>query len=247
VRVTVAVVDEELLTVDGFAETDARAAGAVTVRIPVIIFPFRNEVIVPSVVVVTELVVTVKLAEVAPAGMVTLVVVTKTGEPWVQSWTNVPPAGAGPVRVTVPVDDELLGTLPGFIVTEATSGSAVTVTVVVVVAPFRKAVIVPCVVAATAVVVTLKLAVEDPAGMVTLAGTKAGEPLVQRSTVTPPAGAGTVRATVPVVDSLPTTAAGFTETEERPTVTTGMTVRTADLLTVLQAAEMLTDFEAATG
>jgi hypothetical protein len=77
------------------------------------------------------------------------------------------------------------------------------------------------------------VAVVDPAGTVTLAGTKAGEPFVQRPTVTPPAGAGTVRVTVPVVESPPTTAAGLTETEETATAVDGMTVRTADLLWVL--------------
>jgi len=178
------------------------------------------------------LVVTAKIAEVAPAGTVTLAG-TKTGEPLVHSWTTVPPEGAGLLRVTVPWADSLVATTVGITDTEATAGSAMTVTVVVTLVPFENAVIVPCVVAATKFVVTGKVAVVDPAGMLTLAGTKAGEPLVQRSTVTPPAGAGTVRVTVPVVESPATTAVGLTATEETVTLTAGITVKTADLLRVL--------------
>jgi hypothetical protein len=57
------------------------------------------------------------------------------------------------------------------------------------------------------------VALVDPAGTVTLAGTEVGEPLVHSWTTVPPVGAGTVRVTVPVAASLPGTFTGFTDTE----------------------------------
>lgn len=80
---------------------------------------------------------------------------------------------------------------------------------------------VPCEVLDTVSVVTVKVPVVAPAATVTLAGTKAGSPLVHKSTVRPPVGAGALRVTVPVADEPPVTLAGFTETEETVNVAAG--------------------------
>jgi hypothetical protein len=71
---------------------------------------------------------------------------------------------------------------------------------------------VPCVLLDTPIVVTVKVAVVEPAGTVTLVGTKAGEPFVQRKTTIPPDGAALVRVTVPVVVVPPLTLPGLTDT-----------------------------------
>ena len=76
--------------------------------------------------------------------------------------------------------------------------------------------------AATAPVVTGKVALVPPAGTVTLAGTVAAAILLLESaTWAPPAGAGPLRVTVPVEDCAPPiTLVGFSVSEERvgPTV-----------------------------
>ena len=83
----------------------------------------------------------------------------------------------------------------------------------------------PCVVLDTELVVTGKVAVVDPAGIVTLVGTKDGEPFVHKSTLVPPAGAGALRVTVPVAEAPLVTLVGFTETDARDVVATaGVTV-----------------------
>jgi hypothetical protein len=60
----------------------------------------------------------------------------------------------------------------------------------------------------------VKVAVVDPAAIVTEAGTKATVPVVHSSTGTPPAGAALLMVMVPVADAWLTTLAGLTETEE---------------------------------
>src|SRR5207248_1746853 len=70
------------------------------------------------------------------------------------------------------------------------------------------------VVAATGLVVTVKVAVVAFAATVTLAGTCAAAVLLlDRVTIAPSAGAGPVRATVPVELAPPMTEAGLTPTE----------------------------------
>jgi len=57
----------------------------------------------------------------------------------------------------------------------------------------------------TALVVTLKVADEDPAATVTFAGTVAALPLLRNVITAPPAGAGLERVTVPVREPPPVT------------------------------------------
>ena len=76
--------------------------------------------------------------------------------------------------------------------------------------------------AATALVVTVKVALVAPAGTVALEGTLATAVLLLESvTWAPPAGAGPLRVTVPVEDCKPpTTLVGFSASKERigPTI-----------------------------
>ena len=79
---------------------------------------------------------------------------------------------------------------------------------------------------ATALVITLKLALVPPGETVTLAGTPAAGLLLESVTCAPPAGAGALSITVPVEDcSPPTTLVGLRVSEERTAA--GITVSDA--------------------
>jgi len=79
------------------------------------------------------------------------------------------------------------------------------------------------VVVTTELVVTANVVDVLPVGTVALAGTPAADvSLLERVTVTPPAGAAPLRVTVPVEGFPPVTLDGFRETEDR--VTAGVTV-----------------------
>ena len=80
---------------------------------------------------------------------------------------------------------------------------------------------------------TVKVAVVDPAAMVTCTGTKATVPVVHRATAMPPAGAAALRVTVPVADVPVVTLVGLTETDERETLAEGEIMRAAVWLTLL--------------
>ena len=91
-----------------------------------------------------------------------------------ESATCTPPAGAGPLSVTVPVEDcKPPMTLDGFNVSEETvgRGTGFTLSVAVFVTPPKDAEMLTQVEDATALVVTVKDAVMEPAGTVTLEGT----------------------------------------------------------------------------
>jgi len=104
---------------------------------------------------------TVKVALVAPAGTVTLEG-TLAARLLLESWTCAPPVGAGPLSVTVPVEDCVPPTtLVGFSCSEETvgrgGGGGETVRVIVVV--FVKVPDVPVMVTVTVPVVAVPLAV----------------------------------------------------------------------------------------
>ena len=167
----------------------------------------------------TTLVVTVKVPVVAPAATVT-VAGTDAAALFDASETDVPPVGAGPERVTVPVElARPPTTVVGLRATEL-SVAAVTlrvpVTLVVSVVPVR----VTAVLLATAVVVIANVAVVDPAGTTTDAGTVTAALFEASVTVVPPVGALAYRVTVPVEPVPPTTDVGLAEIA----VTTGVTI-----------------------
>jgi hypothetical protein len=90
---------------------------------------------VTAVVAVTTVVVTVKVLLVVPAAMVTLAGTVATLVLLLESVTTAPPLGAGPVKVTVPVEELPPVTLVGFSATEESPIAGVTVSVAVWFAP----------------------------------------------------------------------------------------------------------------
>lgn len=141
----------------------------------------------------------VKLALVAPAGMVILLGTLARLE-LLRKDTTIPPAGAGPLSVTVPMALCPPQTAVGLIVSDCKlTAAGFTVSVAWRETPFAEAVIVTLVVLETALVDTVKLALVAPAGTVTLVGTVATAVLLLvRLTTNPPCGAGAVSVTVPV-------------------------------------------------
>ena len=73
----------------------------VTVRLDILVTPPKVAVICTGVLVVTAVVLIVKVADVAPAGTVTVGDGAATAELRLVSVTTAPPAGAGPFNVTV--------------------------------------------------------------------------------------------------------------------------------------------------
>ena len=106
---------------------------ACTVRTAVCVPPLVAE-IVTLVELVTDFVVTVKVALVFPEDTVTLAGTVATAVELLVRVTTIPAVGAGPESVTVPVEGEDPMTIVGLKVRELTTG-AVTVRVAVFVAP----------------------------------------------------------------------------------------------------------------
>jgi hypothetical protein len=130
----------------------------------------------------------VKVPEVEPAATVTLAGTVATEVLLLARVTDVPPVGAGPPRVTVPVAVPLEAMEFGDTVS-AVSAAGLTVRFVLTVVEPRVAEICAVVAVPTAVVETVKVPVLEPAATVTDAGTVAAAFPLARVTVVPPVGA----------------------------------------------------------
>jgi hypothetical protein len=161
------------------------SVAAVIVSVADLVTPLHVALIVGFDVVDTALVLMVNVAVFAPAATVTLLA-TAAGLPAL-SVTVMPPTGAGPLMVTVPVDELPPSTLAGLNVRPVGLGAS-TVTVADTDLPFAVAVIVAGVFADTGTPVTVNDTAVAPADRVTVPGTVTG-PLLLRATVMPPAGA----------------------------------------------------------
>ena len=122
--VTVPVEPFPPITLDGFRERDVSKGifTGRTVRLADRVTPPYKPEIVTAVEPDTALVVIVNVALLAPAATVTLAGTLATEELLLDNDTSAPPAGAGPLIVTVPVEELPRRTLDGFTVTEASTG-----------------------------------------------------------------------------------------------------------------------------
>lgn len=187
-----------------------------TVRVALVTVPeYLAEMVIRHVMKYEKRVETVNDAVVAPAGMVTVAGTEAMKGMLLERVTWIPPAGAGPVKVTVPVELPPARMLVGFRVKDARDTVPDRMdSVAVLVTPFRLAVIRAFVDEVTVSVVTVKVAVALPAATLTDDGTIADKLLLERLTERPPAGAGPVRVTVPVDGLPPTTDVGFSDTDD---------------------------------
>jgi len=167
----------------------------------------------------TALVLTVNVALMTPAATATVEGTLAAVVLLLESVTCAPPVGAGPLSVTVPVEEFPPVTLVGFSVSDERvgggGGAGVTVSEADLVAPLKVAEMATVADAATALVLTVKVALVAPAATVTLEGTLAAVLLLESVTCAPPVGAGPLSVTVPLEEFPPVTLVGFSESEER--------------------------------
>jgi hypothetical protein len=242
--VTVPVEDTPPATEVGFRPTEMRSGG-VTVKGAVRVTLPRTAVIVTAVSTLTPVVVAVKVAVSAPANTVTDAGTRAAGSLELKV-TTTPPVAAGPLSVTVPVE-ELPPTTEAGARPTATSTGAVTVRVVARLTVSKRAVIVTGVFEATGFVVAVKVAVVAPCATVTDTGTWAAAVLLEVSVTTaPPAGAPRSKVTVPVDAVPPPTETGFMVTLLK-TAMGASTVSVAVSLTLLYTAVIVTAVSRATG
>jgi hypothetical protein len=178
---------------------------------------------------VTLLLLAVKMALVAPAGMVTLEGTVTTPVLLLERETRTPPLGAGALSVTVPEEGDPPTTLVGLNESEVSvgpgRGCGVTVREAVCVKLPLDAEIVTGVELAEAMVVTWKAALVAPAATVTLGGTVAAEVLLlDNATTVPPLGAELSRVTLPVEEFPPLTLVGLSVSEDGVTELCGACV-----------------------
>jgi len=198
---------------------------------------------VTAVTAVTALLVTVKLAVVAPAAKVTDAGTVAAFTLLLARVMTAPPAGAAAVRVTVPVLTAPPVIAVGFnAIAEGCGGFATSVTILD--APLHVAVMFTEVGVVTAFVARAKVAAVAPAATVTEAGTVATPVLLLVSdTTAPPAGAALNSVTVPVLAAPPVSTTGFSVIEE----SSGFNTSPIALETPLYAAVMVTTVPAVTG
>jgi len=231
-NVKVPVEGDPPLTLDGFSVSELSEAGGITAREAMRVTPESDADSVTEVEVVTARVDTVKVALIAPAGMVTLAGTVAAAVLLLTREMTAPPLGAAPLRVTLPIEGDPPVTLVGFSVNVVSVGpedGGVTVRAAVRVTPEYDAESVTEVEEVTASVDTWKVALLAPDGTVTVAGTVATAVLLlERDTSAPPVGAGALSVTVPVEGEPPFTLVGFRATEDNvagPDVTVVMALQ----------------------
>src|SRR5206468_3182863 len=147
----------------------------------------------------TMLVFTVKVAVVDPAATVMLGGTLAADGLLLERDTTAPPLGAGPFRVTVPVEEKPPVTVVGFSVSDERTGGITVSEAVRGAPPPEDPDTVTVVDVATALVVTVNVALVAPAGIVTLPGTEATAGLLlERETAAPPLAAGAFKVAVPI-------------------------------------------------
>ena len=194
---------------------------------------------------VTGLVAAVNVAVMAPSATVTLAGTVATDVSPLESVTTIPPAVAGAVNVTVPVEGEPPSTERGLrLRLESVGLFELTVSVADLEAPPALAVmteeLLPAVVPAWIAKVTLV----PPPATVTLSGTVAAATLpLESATTSPPAGAGPVRVTVPVLVEPSRTSVGLRVRPEGVGLAAApvVTVSTDDLETPPPVAVMVAE------
>src|SRR5712691_11787021 len=132
--------------------------------------------------VATGLVVTGKVALMAPAGTVTLAETVAAAVLLLERVTRAPPLGAGPFSVTVPLGEDVPPVTLAELRVNKEGIGGITVSEAVWVTPLKDAEMVTRVDVATGLVVTGKVALMAPAGTDTLPGTVAAALPLERAT-----------------------------------------------------------------
>lgn len=196
--------DRLLLVVDGLILSDAT-----------LVTPAYSAPRLTAVVVATDFVMTLKVALVAPPGMVKDGGTLAAAELSLYKVTKAPPAGAGPSSATVACEVFPAETLPGLSVS-ALSAAGITLMLDCCWLPFHSAVMTARLRDATGLELMVKEASVAPAGIVKLAGVVAMAVLLLPSVIeAPPTGAGALRVTIPCEELPPITSEGLVVRNER--------------------------------
>ena len=192
-------------------ETAGPVAAGVTASVKDRVAEPWEAVISTEVLAVTGLVATVKVAVLAPSPTVTLAGTVATDVSPLESVTTTPPAVAGAVNVTVPVEEEPPTTERGTRLRfERVGLPEFTVNVADLDTPPALAVMTEELLPAVEPAWIVNVALVSPPATVTLSGTVAAVAFpLESATTSPPAGAGPVRVTVPVLVEPSTTAVGL--------------------------------------